>query len=150
MKNVFSWGMISWEMCSSGILRQIPRKFWCVLVSFCLSKKTICSCTNFDSLWNLMCSLKELYLLLENSYLFLLHPSLLENLMCYRNLFKKVASGKEDTYFSNIARRLLLTILLLSFLYNYSYIGFALIPLFYSVQFSRKKTTSNLTFEKHL
>ena len=27
---------------------------------------------------------------------FLLHPSLLENLMCSRNLFKKVAPGKKE------------------------------------------------------
>ena len=63
-----------------------PGKFTCVLVPFLvlLEKK-----------WCVL--IKGLCLLLENSYVFLLHPSLLENLMCSRNLFKKVTPGKKRT-----------------------------------------------------
>ena len=32
---------------------------------------------------------------------FLLHPSLLENLMCSRNLFKKVTPGKKERWHIN-------------------------------------------------
>ena len=36
---------------------------------------------------NVVCSYKRIMSRLENSYVFLLHPSLLENLMCSRNIF---------------------------------------------------------------
>ena len=70
----------------------------------------MCSCNIFgsprkDERWCVF--IKELSLLLKNSYAFLLHPSLLESLMCSRNLFKKVTPGKKQI-FSKIARRLLL------------------------------------------
>ena len=60
----------------------------------------MCSCTIFGSPRKKWCVLiKELCLFLENSYVFLLHPSLLENLMCSRNLFKKVTPGKKEQIF---------------------------------------------------
>ena len=63
----FSWKIY---MCSCTIF-VFPGKKWCVLI-------------------------KGLCLLLENSYVFFLHPSLLENLMCFRNIFKKVTPGQKE------------------------------------------------------
>ena len=61
----------------------------------------MCSCTiysspgEFDGFF-----MKELCLLLENSYIFMLHPPrLLENLLRSRNLFKKVSAGKKKNRF---------------------------------------------------
>ena len=63
--------------------------------TFCLSWKIyMCFCTIFGSPGSY-----ELCLLLENSYIFLLHPNLLESLMCSRNLFKKDTPGKKEYIF---------------------------------------------------
>ena len=69
----------------------------------------MCSCNIFGSPGKLMCSFKRIMSSPGKFDVFLLRPSLLENLMCSRNLFKKVAPGKKkNRYFSKIARRLLL------------------------------------------
>ena len=75
---------------------------------FCLSWK-ICVLVPFLVLLeNLMCSYKRIMSSPGKFQVFLLHPSVLENLMCSRNLFKKVTPGKKNRYFSKIAPRLLL------------------------------------------
>ena len=56
-----------------------------------------------------MCSYKKIMSSPGKFEVFLLHPNLLENLMCSRNLFKKAAPGKKNRYFSKIARWLLLS-----------------------------------------
>ena len=79
----------NWESSLCVLLHfASPGKFTYVLVLFCFSWKSRCVL------------IKELCLLLENSYVFLLHPSLMENLMCFRNLFKKVTTtGKKEQIF---------------------------------------------------
>ena len=65
---------------------------------FCLSHKFIQFLYHFWFSWKKWCVfIKGLCLLLENAYVFLLQPSLLENLMCSRNLFKKRHSWKKRT-----------------------------------------------------
>ena len=68
-------------MCSSTFAS--PRKFICILIPFLVL------------LENLMCSYKIIMSSPGKLEVFLLHPSLLENLICSRNLFKKVAPGKK-------------------------------------------------------
>ena len=87
-------------MCSCRISRKLFWKFWCVLVkTFCLSRKIyMCSCTIFGSPEKFdICSYKR-FMSSPGKFIlvivFLLHPSLLENLMCFRNLFKKVTPWK--------------------------------------------------------
>ena len=82
-------------MCSCGILRKLSWKFWCVLVHFASPGKFL---YYFWFFWKIWCVLmKEIYLLLENSC-FLLHSSLLEILICSRNLFKNVGPGKKNIF----------------------------------------------------
>ena len=50
-------------------------------------------------LGNLMCSYKRIMSPPGKSEVFLLHQSLLENIMCSRNLVKKVAPGKKEQIF---------------------------------------------------
>ena len=78
------------------------QKFLDILMCFSMFslswKIYMCSCTIFGFPEILMLSDKRIIcLLLENSYVFLLHPSLLENMMCSRNLFKKSHSWKKRT-----------------------------------------------------
>ena len=105
----------SWKfMCFCTILRNPSWKIWSVLMVFFSSWKIVCVPAEFweSSPENFMCSstfflswkiymrrLVPFLVLLENPYVFLLHPSLLENLMCSRNLFKKVAPGKKEHIF---------------------------------------------------
>ena len=86
-------------MCSCGILRKLSWKFWCVLVHFASPGKFVCVLVLFSILLGKMvCSYKRIMSSHGKFiYVFLLHPSLLENLMCYRNLFKKVSPGKKET-----------------------------------------------------
>ena len=78
-----SWKIICvlaqfWESSAGNVLR--------VLVHF-PSPEIYMFCSFLVLLENWSVLIKEC-LILENSYFFLLHPSLLENVMCSRNLFK--------------------------------------------------------------
>ena len=66
------------RMCSYGILRKLSRKFWCVLVH--LLENLHVFLHHFWFSWKIWCVLlKESCILLENSYVFLLHQSLPES-----------------------------------------------------------------------
>ena len=88
------------RMCSCRILRKLSWKFWCVLVHFAYPRKVICVLVPFLILVkNLMCSYKRIMFSPGKFELFLSHPNLLENLICSRNLFKKIAPGKKEQIF---------------------------------------------------
>ena len=75
-------------MCSNEILDKLSWKFWCVLVHFSFPGKIICALVPFLVLLeNLMCTYKRIMSSPGKLEVFLLHPSILENLMCSRNLF---------------------------------------------------------------
>ena len=96
---LFLWYFFLLEnsMCSCRILRKLSWKFWCVLVTFLVL------------LENLMCSYKRIMSSYGKFICFLLHSSLLENLMCSRNLlYLKLLLEKKNRYFSKIGRRLFL------------------------------------------
>ena len=120
--DLFLWYFFLLEtvMCSNEILDKIPWKiwsvfmiffspgksyvffwkFWCVLVRFASPGKFTCVLVPFLVLLeNLMCSIKGIMSSPGNSFVFLLNPSLLENLMCSRNLFKKVTPGQKEQIF---------------------------------------------------
>ena len=59
----------------------------------------MCVLVPFLVVENLTCSYKRIMSSPGKLEVFLLHPSLLENLMCSRNLFKKVAPGKKEQTF---------------------------------------------------
>ena len=82
------------KSCSYRFLRKLSWKIWCVLVHFASPGKFTCVLVPFFVfLENFMCSYRRV---MSSPRKFLLHPSLLENLMCSRNLFKKVAPGKKE------------------------------------------------------
>ena len=85
------------RMCSCRILRKLSWKFWCVLVHFASPGKFTCVLVPFLVLLeSLMCSYKRIMSSPGKLEVFLLHPSLLENLMCSRNLFKKILEKRTD------------------------------------------------------
>ena len=101
---VFLWYFFVLENCmwSCGISRKLSLNFWCVLVHFAFLENLHVFLYHFWFSWKIWWILiKELCLLLENSYVFLLHASLLQNLMCSRNLFKKVAPEKKQIFWRN-------------------------------------------------
>ena len=68
------------RMCSCRILRKLSWKFWCVVVRIASPGKFICVLVPFLVLLEKMvCSYKIIMSSPEKSYVFLLHPSLLEN-----------------------------------------------------------------------
>ena len=104
LQNICFWGydFLENRICSYKTLRRPSWKILSVLLVFLSPDGNFFLLKNlymwkiFWFFWNIWCVLiKELCLLLENS--FLLHPSLLENLMCSRNLFKKGHSWKKRT-----------------------------------------------------
>ena len=86
---------ISWKICDLFLRYFLLLENRMFLQNFEKSLPEILMCSNkcylSCKIWCVL--IKELCLLLENLR-FLLHPSLLENLMCSRNLYKKVTPGK--------------------------------------------------------
>ena len=84
----------SYNIFPPGNLYVFLRNFEKAFLEILMCSSTLCLS------WKISCVLiKELCLLLKNSYVFLLHPSLLKNLMRFRNLFKKVTLGKKEQIF---------------------------------------------------
>ena len=96
-KNISSWGYV-WSPGKSYLslqkLRKLFSKIWSVLIVILFLTKLI-----LDKISWKFWSIFIIYSPPGKSYVFLLHPSLLENLMCSRNLFKKVAPGKKVQIF---------------------------------------------------
>ena len=100
--NPFLWYFFLLEnrMCSCRVSRKLFWKFWCVLVHFASPGKILCVFVPFLVLLKILtCSYKRIMSSPGKIKVFLLHPGLLESLMCSGNLFTKVAPGRKEQIF---------------------------------------------------